>query len=262
MAQTQLKNRFNEICNNILDNDTAFGRRMKQLEVQTGINRRHLLFGGIGLLSVYLVFGYGANFISNFIGTIYPAYMSIHAIESKPKDDDTKWLIYWVVFSMFVIIESVTSWFTSWLPLYWLTKCIFLIWCMTPGHAGGSSIIYYKIIKPLFVKHSNKIDKHLENAEDHIRDMRNQLLNCNGMSPNDKQNLLIYHRLANDKAGGDSIFDDNYGRIPLYRNGSGWSLKKRNRKVTSTTELNNWRNEKKWHGERSKSARNYGWKLE
>jgi hypothetical protein len=30
----------------------------------------------------------------------------------------------------------------GWVPFYWLTKCLFMIWCMAPMENNGSEIIY------------------------------------------------------------------------------------------------------------------------
>ena len=44
------------------------------------------------------------------------------AIETKEKDDDTKWLTYWVVFAVFTILEYFSDLIVGWFPLYWLAK--------------------------------------------------------------------------------------------------------------------------------------------
>ena len=49
---------------------------------------------------------------------------SIKAIESKQKDDDTKWLTYWVVYSVFHLMEFFADIFLFWIPLYWFFKVI------------------------------------------------------------------------------------------------------------------------------------------
>jgi hypothetical protein len=51
---------------------------------------------------------------SNVIGFLFPAYYSFKAIESPNKEDDKQWLVYWVVYSFFTIIESFVS-----IILYW-----------------------------------------------------------------------------------------------------------------------------------------------
>ena len=62
------------------------------------------------------------------IGFVYPAYCSVRALESRSKDDDTKWLTYWVVFALFSVIEFFSDILVGWVPFYWLTKVyIFII---------------------------------------------------------------------------------------------------------------------------------------
>ena len=66
----------------------------------------------------------------------------IKAIESPLKDDDTKWLMYWTVYALFGILEFFSDLLLFWIPLYTLSKCLFLIWLMVPGKNGGTNIIY------------------------------------------------------------------------------------------------------------------------
>lgn len=47
---------------------------------------------------------------------------SFKAIETKQKDDDTKWLTYWVVYAVFSLVEYFTDIFLFWIPLYWFLK--------------------------------------------------------------------------------------------------------------------------------------------
>lgn len=45
------------------------------------------------------------------IGFVFPMYASIKAIESPATDDDTMWLTYWLVFSIFKVrIQSLQNW--------------------------------------------------------------------------------------------------------------------------------------------------------
>lgn len=76
-------------------------------------------------LIFYLLIGYGTLLLSNLIGFLYPAYASIKAVESSGKDDDTKWLTYWVVFSFITLIELPAAILLSWIPFYSLIKVSF-----------------------------------------------------------------------------------------------------------------------------------------
>ena len=52
---------------------------------------------------------------------------SIKALESSTKADDTQWLMYWVVFSVFSVAEFFSDTLVGWIPMYWLVKVSFKI---------------------------------------------------------------------------------------------------------------------------------------
>jgi len=127
------------------------------IESKTKIKKFYLAYGIAGLLALWLAFGFGAQLVCNMIGFVYPAYCSIKALESQAKDDDTQWLMYWVVFACFSVLEFFSDILMGWVPFYWLTKCVFLLWCMSP--MNGSGLIYRSLILPRFKANESQIDK-------------------------------------------------------------------------------------------------------
>uniref|UniRef100_A0A6B2LR61 Receptor expression-enhancing protein n=1 Tax=Arcella intermedia TaxID=1963864 RepID=A0A6B2LR61_9EUKA len=93
---------------------------------------------------------------------LYPTYASYKAIESSDTDDDTQWLMYWVVFAIFTVLETVSDVILFWIPYYWQLKLVFFIALQLPQYKLASQI-YTQLIKPVLDKNASKIDKLADN---------------------------------------------------------------------------------------------------
>ncbi|VDO55228.1 unnamed protein product [Schistosoma margrebowiei] len=91
-------------------------------ETRSGISKLYLAYGVIVFLTLYLVIGYGTDILTLLVGALYPAYQSVKAIETHEKEDDTKWLTYWVVFASVQLFEACTAMMVYYLPLYPIIK--------------------------------------------------------------------------------------------------------------------------------------------
>ena len=147
------------------DNSKPWTPILDKIEGITGVNRVYMFFVFVAVLALWLVFGFAGQLVCNLTGFVYPAYVSISAIESSRKDDDTKWLTYWVVYAIFSIVEFFADIIVGWFPMYWLTKCVFMVWLMLPTDLNGSMVIYNRIIKPYYLKHHSVIDDTIHKAQ-------------------------------------------------------------------------------------------------
>ena len=60
---------------------------LEKMETKTGVRRLYLVHDVGVFFGLYLMVSYGAAFLCNFAGFLYPGYASIKAIESKETDD-------------------------------------------------------------------------------------------------------------------------------------------------------------------------------
>jgi len=137
---------------------------LEKVEKATGVRRLYIALGLAAFWALYMILGHGAELICNTIGFGYPAYSSIIALETSRKEDDTKWLTYWVTFATFSLVEFFSEIILDFLPFYWLAKCIFLIWCFAPIPNNGSQFLYSRIIRPVFLKNRKVIDDTVNKA--------------------------------------------------------------------------------------------------
>jgi len=145
-------------------------------EKKTGVNRTYIFGGLLTIIALVLLFGGQgcAGFLSHLITFLYPAIASLKALETRQKDDDTKWLTYWVVFGFLGIFEFIGETLLSLLPFYYLVKTAFQLWLCQ----DGSLIVYHRVLRPFAVRVlkidsgsvKGKINQHLDAAGSYIRE--------------------------------------------------------------------------------------------
>ena len=97
-------------------------------------------------------------------GLLFPAYSSYKAIKAASFQEYVRWIMYWIVFSLFTVVEMFTDILFSWLPFYYLSKIVIVLWLAMP-YTKGSTFVYRKIIHPNFNRNEHAIDKLLEEAK-------------------------------------------------------------------------------------------------
>ncbi|MDP2435363.1 MAG: HVA22/TB2/DP1 family protein, partial [archaeon] len=107
--------------------------------------KAYIVLGFALLLVILTAADVGAVIIVNLAGFVFPAYASFLAIRSTNKEEDTQWLAYWVIYTLFIVLESLTDLFVEYIPLYHLLKLVFLIWLWFP-QTQGATLLAQKVL--------------------------------------------------------------------------------------------------------------------
>uniref|UniRef100_A0A3B4ADI0 Receptor expression-enhancing protein n=1 Tax=Periophthalmus magnuspinnatus TaxID=409849 RepID=A0A3B4ADI0_9GOBI len=98
-------------------------------------------------------------------GTLYPAYYSYKAVKTKNVKEYVRWMMYWIVFALYTVAETITDLTLSWFPLYYELKVAFVIWLLSP-YTRGASLIYRKCLHPLLSSREREIDEYIVQAKE------------------------------------------------------------------------------------------------
>jgi len=135
-----------------------------QAAAKTGVRPSLIVAGVGGFFVLFIIAGFGARFLTNLVGFVYPIYGSFRALKSPDTTDDALWLTYWVVFGFFSLIESATDVLFFWIPFYNFVKMAFLIYLYAP-QTKGANHIFNNIINPFLQKHERDIDNYVAQGE-------------------------------------------------------------------------------------------------
>eukprot|EP01083_Nonionella_stella_P000773 2223_1 len=142
--------------------------QLKKVSEATGLKIIYIL---LGLIVVTLILVYvfsGLRALSTLVGVVYPGWMSLKAIKSKQKDDDTFWLSYWVIYGIFTAFESITDLLLFWIPFYELLKICFYFYLFSP-QLKGALTLYYALLEPL-VDQLVKVEANAVDAANSVKD--------------------------------------------------------------------------------------------
>jgi hypothetical protein len=79
----------------------------------------------------------------------------------------TPWLLYWVVLSLLLLVESWTVFIIGWFPFYSWIRLIALSYLVLP-QTQGAKILYYTYIEPFIVQHEQDIDIFIGQAHERL----------------------------------------------------------------------------------------------
>mmetsp|Transcript_19416 Transcript_19416/g.46919 ORF Transcript_19416/g.46919 Transcript_19416/m.46919 type:complete len:191 (+) Transcript_19416:111-683(+) len=135
---------------------------LQEVEDKVKVPKEYLALGAGFFLAIIVFFGVGAATLTSIIGFVYPAWKSFESIEQKNKGDDIQWLVYWVLYAFFSLIETFKDFILYWIPFYYAFKLAFLLWAMLP-QTKGSKFLYDSFLKD-FLKTTSEPTSRIDTA--------------------------------------------------------------------------------------------------
>lgn len=148
-----------------MDRDLNEYPLMSSLEKMSGIKKRYWALAFVLLALVFVFSGIGSNVLCELVGFLYPLYASFKSLENPNDNNVRHWLTYWVVYGLFIATESVLDRMFSWMPLYFVAKVLFLLWCFLPQYQGAGKI-YEILIRPALDKHEDDVDDSADQVQE------------------------------------------------------------------------------------------------
>ncbi|KAK0194473.1 TB2/DP1, HVA22 family-domain-containing protein [Armillaria mellea] len=97
-----------------------------------------------------MLFYLTSRIICSVSAFLYPGYASYKTLSQRPASEEEleRWLMYWSVLGCIVSVEYVAEWLISWIPFYYLTKTLFLLYLSLP-QTQGSTYLYINLSRAI-----------------------------------------------------------------------------------------------------------------
>ena len=170
-----------------------------EIDTKLGISQNIIIITYFFIL-FFIYLGIFQNFFSNLIGIFYPLICSIKSLDTDRTEEDKIWLTYWLVFSLYLILEIILGYFLRLLPYYYFFKTGLFFYLYLPNTKGAEKI-YNKFIKSTFKTCEVNVEKLLTDLQ---QDAKN-------ISKNAK-NLIHQHSTerTNFNKKSDSNLDESF----------------------------------------------------
>jgi receptor expression-enhancing protein 1/2/3/4 len=106
--------------------------------------------------------------LSSIASFLFPIFASYKALKSSDPAQLTPWLMYWVVFSCVIFVESWFYWVLFWTPFYGYVRLFFFLYLVLP-QTQGARTIYEDYIHPFLENNEAQIDNLIASAHDRLK---------------------------------------------------------------------------------------------
>lgn len=105
---------------------------------------------------------YVGTLLTTVCGNIIPAYNTFKALqidkETETSDEVSRWMQYWIVFSIFATFEYFIDCCGTFFPFFYEIKLAALLW-LSLDKFKGASLVYTKFLEPTILAKQPLIDE-------------------------------------------------------------------------------------------------------
>ncbi len=163
----EIENDPEDIIEDISNNSSTLSLNERLLQIKeiykfyeiTGIQPKYLIYL-LGTILCFIIVNYFSKAFTLLIGVIYPMHCSIRTLIKKKKNREEikKWLEYWIVFFLFINIETIFRNVLEKINMYLFYKVVFLSICFLPWY-NGAHYIYNSFLKGWFTSYEKTVCK-------------------------------------------------------------------------------------------------------
>ncbi|KAG6119712.1 hypothetical protein E4U13_007403 [Claviceps humidiphila] len=109
-----------------------------------------------------------AMLLSSIASFLFPIFASYKALKTSDPAQLTPWLMYWVVFSICLLIESWFSFILFWVPFYGYIRLLFFLYLILP-QTQGARVLYEDKVHPFLRDNEYAIDDFIASAHHRLK---------------------------------------------------------------------------------------------
>ncbi|XP_067139469.1 receptor expression-enhancing protein 5-like [Centruroides vittatus] len=121
-------------------------------EYYTGISRVVWFLTFYVLLVMSFIMKYTGELTCTAAICVYPAFMSLYAVEYEEIEEHSRLLVFWIIFAIFVLLQHAMRNILNKLIYYWCLKFLLFTWLYCSWLNSSSRYLYYNIIRPFYRK--------------------------------------------------------------------------------------------------------------
>lgn len=183
------------------NNIPPFVDAAKALDINSGL----ILGAVLSVFTVIFMILEGWTILITVLTVIYPALMSMKAIQSKESNDDSVWLSYWMIFGVFHVLETFFGFFFSYIPYWDWIRLAFFLFLILP-QTKGTEVLYKNHLKPFLAAHKDQIEDLVQRFKDQASSLEAEAKKAVADAASDPTLLVKGAQLA--AKASDALADD------------------------------------------------------